>query len=138
MKKVLCVCLTLMLLLSCLPMTGGAGAILYTPEDGAFWTLNGVDSNLFAGNATAVFTAPGNGSVRIPEAVVSALPQCISVLPMLMCFSIKCVEKRQILKENGKNPFSLSRTEAAMIFLKSLAAAAGEVLFFFILSKNLL
>ncbi|MBQ1935333.1 MAG: S-layer homology domain-containing protein, partial [Clostridia bacterium] len=73
MKKVLCVCLTLMLLLSCLPMTGGAGAILYTPEDGACWTLDGVDGNLFAGNATAVFTAPGSGSVQIPEAVVSAL-----------------------------------------------------------------
>ena len=37
----------------------------------------------------------------IREGIVSALPQCVTVLPMLMCFSVYCVEKRQILKNES-------------------------------------
>ena len=72
MKKLSCICLVLVLLLSCLPMVGGAGAVLYTPENGAVWTLENVDGNLFSGNAKAVFTAEGVGTVTIPETTVSA------------------------------------------------------------------
>ena len=72
MKKILCVSLTLLLLLSCLPMTGGAGAILYTPDETSVWALENVDGNAFNGNASAVFTAPGTGSVSIAKATVSS------------------------------------------------------------------
>lgn len=72
MKKLSCVCLVLVLLSSCLPMVGGAGAVLYTPENAAVWTLENVDGNLFSGNAKAVFTAEGVGTVTIPETTVSA------------------------------------------------------------------
>ena len=72
MKKLACVCLVLALLLSCLPIIGGAGAVLYTPDDSSVWTLTNVDGDTFFGNAKAVFTAEGVGTVTIPETTVSA------------------------------------------------------------------
>lgn len=74
----------------------------------------------------------------IKEAVVSALPQCVSVLPMLMCFSVMCVEKRKLLIEEGKEPFRISRGEAAGIFLISAVSAVAESLVFSFLSYILL
>ncbi|MBQ1935758.1 MAG: S-layer homology domain-containing protein [Clostridia bacterium] len=77
MKKVLCLCLVLAMILSCLPILSGAGAICYSIENAsAEWVLSSVEGTTFVPTiektATAVFTAPGNGTVTIPETTVSA------------------------------------------------------------------
>ena len=73
MKKFTCVFLTLLLLFSCLPIVGGAGAVLYTPDKSAVWTLKNVNGTTFAGDSEAIFTAEGVGTVTIPETTVSAM-----------------------------------------------------------------
>lgn len=68
--------------------------------------------------------------VGIKEAVCSALPQCISVLPMLTVFSVKIVAKRRENIKNKLEPFSLSRADMAKIFLAAAGAAGAETLLF--------
>lgn len=74
----------------------------------------------------------------IKELTVSLLPQCISILPVLMCFSVICVEKRRKRLEEGKEPFGMSRSEAGLIFLNGALSAVLESIAFMILSRILL
>ncbi len=77
-------------------------------------------------------------SFGIKEAVVSALPQCVSVLPMLMWFSVMCVEKRRLMIKEGKEPFRISRGETVGMFLLSAVAAVAESIVFSFLGYVLL
>ena len=70
----------------------------------------------------------------IKEAVAAVLPQCFSILPVMMIFSEKVVSKRKSMIENGREPFSFSRIEALTTILISLMAGGLEVVFFRILS----
>lgn len=74
----------------------------------------------------------------VNEAVTSALPQCLSVIPMLMCFSALCVEKRRQLIDEGKETFRISRGTAILLFFFCALAAVGETLTFSLLSHILL
>ena len=74
----------------------------------------------------------------IKELTVSLLPQCTTILPVLMCFSVLCVEKRRKHLSEGKEPFSVSRSEAGLIFLICAVTAVAESVFFSILSRILL
>ena len=74
----------------------------------------------------------------IKKAIVSVLPQCLSVLPMLMWFSVLCVERRRMRREEGKDTSALSCRDSLMMFIISAVAAVFEVMFFVVLSKVLL
>lgn len=69
----------------------------------------------------------------IKEAVAAVLPQCFSILPIMILFSVKVVEKRKNIVENGGEPFSFSRSEALLTILISLIAGGLEVIFYSIL-----
>lgn len=66
----------------------------------------------------------------IREAAAAVIPQCLSVLPLLMAFSVSTVIKQRENLKNGCEPCSIKRYEAAFIFLFAMLAAAAEVLFF--------
>lgn len=74
----------------------------------------------------------------VNEAVVSVLPQCLSVIPMLMCFSVLCVEKRMQNVSEGKEAFHISRGTTILLFLFCALAALGEAATFALLSRILL
>lgn len=63
----------------------------------------------------------------IRKAVVIALPQCVSILPLLVVFSVKVVQKRRKLIKNGKDSFSICRKEALLTVLAALMAGGMEV-----------
>ncbi len=66
----------------------------------------------------------------IREAVVSIFPQCVSILPLLLYFSVETAEKYRDSMQNGYEPCSLKRHEIASIFILSMLAGAVEVFFF--------
>ena len=74
----------------------------------------------------------------VKKAIVSVLPQCVSVLPMLMWFSVLCVERRKMRSMDGKDMFCLVRKDTLLIFFCSALAAAMEVFVFTFLGKILL
>ena len=69
----------------------------------------------------------------IKETVAAVLPQCFSILPVMILFSVKVAEKRKSIIENGGEPFSFSRSEALLTILISLIAGGLEVAFYSIL-----
>ena len=73
----------------------------------------------------------------IKAVVASVLPQCLSVLPILMMFSTMCVEKRRNRLKDGKEPFIINRREVYVIFLISAVAAVTEAAFFVVLCRVL-
>ena len=77
-------------------------------------------------------------SFGVKEAAATVVPQCISVLPMLMIFSAFCVEKRQSDIKDGIETLNLSRKEIATIFFVSFFAALVEATFFRLLTGVLL
>lgn len=70
----------------------------------------------------------------IKEAAAAVLPQCFSILPIMMFFSVKVVGKRKDIIENGGEPFTFKRSEALLTILLSLIAGGLEVIFYRILS----
>lgn len=66
----------------------------------------------------------------VREAVASFFPQCVSILPLLLYFSVEMVEKNRESIKNGYETCSLKRHEIATIFVLSILAGAVEVLFF--------
>ena len=71
------------------------------------------------------------------EAVSSILPQCVSILPLLLNFSVETAQKHKKNAQNGYEVCLLKRREIAAIFILSMLAGAVEVLFFRIFCKNL-
>lgn len=72
--------------------------------------------------------------VGIKEAMAAVLPQCFSILPIMIIFSVKVVGKRKNIIESGGEPFTFSRSEALLTILISLIAGGLEVIFYRILS----
>ena len=70
----------------------------------------------------------------IKEAMAAVIPQCFSILPIMILFSVKVVGKRKNIIENGGEPFTFSRSEALLTVLISLIAGGLEVIFYRILS----
>ena len=66
----------------------------------------------------------------IREAVAAIIPQCVSVLPFLLLFSVLVATKQGQNTKNGKEPNNFKRTEIALIFLFSTVTAAVEVFIF--------
>ena len=73
----------------------------------------------------------------IREAATTIVPQCFSVLPLLLFFSVETVEKHRNNIQNGLEPCSLKRNEIATIFVLGILAAASEVLIFRVFCKYL-
>ncbi len=74
----------------------------------------------------------------VKESAVAVIPQCLSVLPMLMIFSGFYVEKRKNGITEGKEFLVLTRKETASIFGFSLIAALLEAVIFRLLAVILL
>ena len=70
----------------------------------------------------------------IKEAMAAVIPQCFSILPIMILFSVKVVGKRKNIIENGGETFTFSRSEALLTVLISLIAGGLEVIFYRILS----
>lgn len=68
--------------------------------------------------------------IGIKEVVASVLPQCFSILPYLMLFSIALVQKRRNANIYQGQTLSLRRSEIIMIFLFSIFMAGIETLLF--------
>ena len=68
--------------------------------------------------------------IGIKEGIVSVLPQCLSILPLLMLMCVNLSEKRRRMNLKQSDVLSLSRIETLMIFLLSMLAGAVETLFF--------
>lgn len=66
----------------------------------------------------------------VREAVASIVPQCISVLPLLLFFSVETVIKYRDNLQSGYEPCALKRHEIASIFVFAMLSAAAEVLVF--------
>ncbi len=73
----------------------------------------------------------------VKEAVISVLPQCFSIFPLMMWFSVNIVEKRRHLSNDSVAPVSVKRRETVMIFLLSMAAAGVEIVLFMALCQCL-
>ncbi len=69
----------------------------------------------------------------IKEAVAAVLPQCFSILPIMILFSEKVVNKRKKIIENGGEPFTFNRNEVLLTLLISLIAGGLEVVFYTVL-----
>lgn len=61
----------------------------------------------------------------VREAIVSVLPQCISILPVIAIFCVEMVMRRRENIKRGAEPFSLRRRDIMAVF--ALAAFAGAV-----------
>lgn len=70
----------------------------------------------------------------VREAVVSVIPQCLSILPVLALFCVEIVMRRRENIKRGAEPFSLRRRDIVAIFAVCVFAGALETLFFRLLS----
>ena len=68
--------------------------------------------------------------IGIKEAVASVLPQCLTVLPLLMWFSVLNTEKRAVAESEGRDGISLKRIDAVKMFAFSLISALAEMIIF--------
>lgn len=75
--------------------------------------------------------------VGVKEAIVSVLPQCFTILPLLAAFSVETVIKRRENIKNGLEPFSLRRRDVGAMFLVSALAGGAETLIFRLLGTCL-
>ena len=66
----------------------------------------------------------------IKEAVASAVPQCLCMIPMIIMFSVENVIRCRENVRSGREMFSLKRYEAASIFVFSALAGGAEIVFF--------
>lgn len=66
----------------------------------------------------------------IREAVVSVLPQCLTILPVMAIFCVEIVIRRRENIKRGAEPFSLRRSDVLAIFAFSVLAAGAETLLF--------
>ena len=73
----------------------------------------------------------------IKEAITSVFPQCLTILPLLIWFSVINVEKRRKEQNGEKEGVSLKRSEALKLFLYSMVAAGAETAIFALLSRCL-
>lgn len=70
----------------------------------------------------------------IKETVISVLPQCMTILPLLMWYSVTRAEKRREDYENGREGIVMRRTDGIKIFLLSLISAVLETAIFALFS----
>ena len=68
--------------------------------------------------------------VGVGEAVVSVIPQCVSVLPLLGMFSVNVIMKRRDNLQSGREPFSMRSSDAIKLFMFAAAAGVVETLVF--------
>ncbi|MBQ8808218.1 MAG: hypothetical protein IJZ81_02800 [Clostridia bacterium] len=68
--------------------------------------------------------------IGIKEAVASVLPQCFSVLPFIIIYSVETAINRKNLPFGETGSFTVKRSQAGAIFLFSFITAGLEVLFF--------
>ena len=73
--------------------------------------------------------------IGIREAVISVLPQCISILPLLIWYSVNCGMKR--ISNENEGVF-MKRGDGVRIFLLSMFSAGIETLCFMFLCRYLL
>ena len=70
----------------------------------------------------------------IKEAVAAVLPQCFSILPIMIIFSVKVAEKRKNIIKSCSEPFTFNRGEALLTIVISMMAGGLEVIFYRFLS----
>lgn len=68
--------------------------------------------------------------IGIKEAVQCILPQCFSILPLFLAFYVKTAENRKKKREEGKEPFSLTKSEFFLLTFWAAASAAAECALF--------
>ena len=73
--------------------------------------------------------------IGVKEAVISVLPQCISILPLLIWYSVNCGMKR--ISNENEGVF-MKRGDGVRIFLLSMFSAGIETLCFMVLCRYLL
>lgn len=71
--------------------------------------------------------------IGVKEAVFSVLPQCVSIIPIMMYFSVSLIEKRRKRSHDGKEPSMLCRTDCLQIILCAAFSAGAEMLAFMLL-----
>ena len=69
----------------------------------------------------------------IKETVISVLPQCMTILPLIIWFSVTSAEKSSSDYEKGREGFVMRRTDGMKIFLFSLLSAVLETAIFALL-----
>lgn len=62
----------------------------------------------------------------IKESVISVLPQCMTILPLLIWFSVSCAEKRITDEQNGREGLFMKKSDGIKIFLLSMLFAGAE------------
>lgn len=68
--------------------------------------------------------------IGVMEGIMSVMPQCFSVLPLLMFFSVELTRKQRLLSETNNKTVSLKRSEFfLMLFGGALAGTIEMVLF---------
>lgn len=69
-------------------------------------------------------------SSGVKVAMASALPQCFSILPVLVFFTLSILKRRKNAVLSGREPCTIKRRDAALFFTISLLAACVEAVFF--------
>ena len=68
--------------------------------------------------------------IGVKEGIMSAMPQCFSILPLLMFFSVEITRKQRVSLETGGNAVTLKKGELfLMLFGAGLAGGIEMVLF---------
>lgn len=66
----------------------------------------------------------------ILEAAAAVIPQCFSILPSMLLFSCKIIQRRKNALLTGKEMFNIRRADIILTMLLSLLSAAVESLMF--------
>lgn len=69
-------------------------------------------------------------SFGIKVSLASALPQCLSILPVLTLFTLSILKRRKNAVLTGKEPCTIKRRDAALFLMISFIAACIEAVFF--------
>lgn len=64
--------------------------------------------------------------IGLKETIVSVLPQCISILPLLICLSVFFAGKEKMAEYAEKGGFFIKRIQLGAVFITALIAAALE------------
>lgn len=76
-------------------------------------------------------------SSGVKYAAAAAIPQCLSILPMLLVLSAHTHVRRKYLTEQNKDPSVMRKSETLTIFAYAISTAAVETLFYTLFCKIL-
>ena len=72
--------------------------------------------------------------IGLKEGIMSAMPQCFSILPLLMFFSVEMARKQRISFETGSNAVTLKKGELFLMLFGAVLAGGIEMVLFRALS----